>query len=240
VIAEYVLRCDLHRRILRTCGADDHGLLRVLLRPVGDRDGLVARQRPEHDFPAELNHEATRLLERQSRRLVTAADPDDLEILTTGLAAGHPRGRFLLVLRLRARVLRERRNGARSVHLEPERERALTVGHDRNLHVAALRRCSQSAGGCDYAACDEQRQRKQELPLTYLHIFPPSRACTSNLPFIPEVSLRESRVRFQPPFTTSLPPPRPHGFPRRSGEGSHAGGRHPRSAPRVPSDRRAR
>ena len=136
VVAEDVLRCDLHRRILRPGGADDHGLLRVGLRPVGDRDSLVTGQRADHHVAAELAHETPRLLERQRRRLVAAADADDLEVLATGRAADHPCRRLLLVLRLGPRVLRERRDGAGRVDLVAERERALAVGHDRDLDVA--------------------------------------------------------------------------------------------------------
>ena len=179
---------------------------RVLPRPLGDRDRFVARERTDHDVGPELHHEPTRLLEGQCGSLVAAADTHEVEILAAGRTAGHPGRWLLLVLRLRACVLRERGDGARRVHLVAEGECALAVGHDREPHFVGLRRCRERTRGSDRRADCQQRQRKQELPLPYFHMTLLLGACTIQ-PESATVSLRQVVCRFPPHVMRTRPPP---------------------------------
>ena len=237
VVAEQVPRCDLHRRVLRPGGADDHGLRRILLRPVRDGDRLVTRERADHHVCALLVHQPTRLLQRKRGSLVAAADADEVQPLASSCPAGHSRRRLLLVLRLGARVLGERRDGPCGVHLVPEREGALAVGHDRDAHLAALRRCCESPGCCDRAADCQNRQGKQELPPSYLHVAS-SRACAVNLPGNPAEEPTATRLS----ISTLLPShsPRPRAAHPRCLEADVCGRQGSRADPRDPSGRRAR
>ena len=74
-------------RVPRAGGAVDERLGRVLLGVVRDRDGLVARERPDHHVRVELLHQPLRLLERRGRRVVRAADADELEWMAADRAA---------------------------------------------------------------------------------------------------------------------------------------------------------
>ena len=99
VVAEHVLRRDLQRRVLRPGSADDEGLGRMRLRVVRDDDGLVTRQRADHDVRLQLLHQAAGLLDRRRCRIVATAVADDLDRRAADLDAGHAGRRLLDVLR---------------------------------------------------------------------------------------------------------------------------------------------
>ena len=137
-VAEQVLRRDLHRRVLRARGTDDDRLRGIRLRPVRDRDRLVAGERANHHVGLELLHETSCLLDGCRGRVVAAAIADDVDGLPASLDPGHAGRRLLPVLGLAARVLPERGLGPADVELVPEPETALAVGHDRDPYL----RCS--------------------------------------------------------------------------------------------------
>ena len=133
VIAEQVLRSDLHRRILRPGGADDERLRRMRLGVVGHVHGLVAGQRSDHHVRTELLHQTLRLGDGHRHGVVSAAVADDVHGRAADLDAGHARRRLRLVLRHAVRVLRERCLRSADVELVAEAEGSLAVGHDREL-----------------------------------------------------------------------------------------------------------
>jgi hypothetical protein len=117
----------------------------VLLGVVGDRDALVAGERPDHDVGVLLLHQATRLLDRLVSRVVRAAVADDLHVLAGDLGAGHAVAR-LLAGRLRARELDERGVGTRDRRLEERAERAFAVRQEADLDRASAARLLARAG----------------------------------------------------------------------------------------------
>ena len=133
VVAEEVRRPHLERRVLRARGAVDERLRRMRLRIVRHGDRLVTRQRADQDVRAELLHQALRLLDREVRAVVRAAEADDLQRVPGNRAAGHARGRLVRVHGLGACELREPGDRAADVGLVLSPERALAVRQDADL-----------------------------------------------------------------------------------------------------------
>ena len=150
-VAEHVLRSDLHRRVLRSGGADDDGLVEVALGPVGRGDRLVARQRADHHVGVLLHHQPPDLFEDRSGRVVAARVVGERQPGAAGATADNPGRGLVLVLRSGAGELRERRIRAADVQLIAKRKRALAVGKDGDLHLTRLsRRCRRRLRhGCD-------------------------------------------------------------------------------------------
>ena len=144
VEAEEVRRLHGRGGVPRACRAVHERLRRVLLGVVGDGDGLVARERPDHHVGTELLHEPLRLLDRRVGGVVRAADAHELERMAADRAAVPACGRLVLVIRLRAAELRDGRDRPADVLLVVRGERAAAVGHDRELD----RRCRRRADGC--------------------------------------------------------------------------------------------
>ena len=79
VEAEVVLRLHLQRRLLRAGDAVDERHVGMVLGVVGDGDRLVARQRADDDLGVVLLDERADLLDDAVRRVVAAADADQLD-----------------------------------------------------------------------------------------------------------------------------------------------------------------
>ena len=99
VVAEEVLRGDLHRRVLRPGRADDERLRRM---PGPSRPSrvhrLVTRQRSDHDVGVQLLHQALRLGDGHRHGVVAAAVADDLDRRGADMDAGHAGRRLRVAL----------------------------------------------------------------------------------------------------------------------------------------------
>src|SRR4029077_18444890 len=98
VEAEEVRSADLQGRVLRAGRTVDKRLRRVLLRVVGDRDRLVARERADQDVGFHLLLRPLRLRDRLVGRGVTAAYADELKLMTVDRGADPPLARLVRVL----------------------------------------------------------------------------------------------------------------------------------------------
>ncbi len=170
VEAEEVRRLHCGRGVPRARGAVDERLRRVLLGVVGDRDGLVTGERPDHDVGTELLHEPLGLLDRRVRRVVRATDAHELERMASDRAAVPTCGRLVRVVRLRAAELRDGGDRSADVLLVVRGERATAVGHDRELD-RRRRRLAHGRGGRDpeddCGAYDETRRKPRTAVLSF-------------------------------------------------------------------------
>ena len=153
-----------------------------------------------------------------------------------------PADGFFLFFGFAPGVLRERRLHCGDLLLVRRAECTLALGEDRDLDLTALGRGRERAGRRDRTGRDDQRERKQELPLPYSHVAS-SRACTSLRSACR--SMREPTPFRLSPFHSlherarclcTGPAPRL----RLMGAGRAVGRQRSRRGPTDPSDRRAR
>ena len=156
VEAEEVRRLHLERRVLRARGAVDERLVRVLLGVVGDRDRLVTRERADHDVGVQLLHQATRLLDRRVALSSPQPTPTSLSGWSPMAPPVKPSFGSFGSFGLAPANCGERRHRAGHVLLVERAERALALGHDRDLDRRARAALARRHRGLRFGRVDRR------------------------------------------------------------------------------------